>query len=45
MKFVKVSAKSGENIIKAYHDLVQDAYIYSNSKRKGATVPVVISAI
>ena len=43
MKFFKVSAKTGANVTKAYHTLVEDAYTYSYSKRKGRTVPVVIA--
>lgn len=43
MKFVKVSAKSGEGLKEAYDSLVQEAYTYSYSKRKGKTVPVVIN--
>lgn len=42
MKFMKVSAKSGENINQAYYSLIEEAYTYSYSKRKGKTVPVVI---
>lgn len=42
MKFFKVSAKTGESINKAYHSLVEEAYTYSYTKRKGKTVPVVI---
>lgn len=43
MKFMKVSAKNGLNVTQAYHSLVQDAYTYSYSRRKGRTVPVIIS--
>jgi len=39
---MKVSAKSGENINQAYYSLIEEAYTYSYSKRKGKTVPVVI---
>lgn len=43
VKFFKVSAKTGTNITKAYHTLVEEAYVYSYSKRKGKTVPIVIA--
>lgn len=43
MKFFKVSAKTQVNVTKAYHTLVEDAYTYSYSKRKGRTIPVLIA--
>lgn len=43
MKFFKVSAKSGVNVLKAYLTLVEDSYTYSYGKRKGRTVPIVIA--
>lgn len=42
MKFFKVSAKSGEGLHTAYDELVQEAYTYSYSRRKGKTIPVII---
>ena len=42
MKFIKVSAKSGEGIHMAYDSLIQEAYTYSYSRRKGTTIPVII---
>ena len=42
MKFMKVSAKSGEGLHEAYDSLVQDAYTYSYGRRKDKTIPVVI---
>lgn len=43
MKFFKVSAKSGVNVLKAYLTLVEEAYTYSYGKRKGRTVPILIA--
>ena len=42
MKFMKVSAKSGEGPHEPYDSLVQDAYTYSYGRRKDKTIPVVI---
>lgn len=43
LPFIKVSAKSGLNIDEAYKKLIESAYLYSFGRRKGKTVPVVIS--